>query len=336
MFAGVGTGAFGAGIFHLYTHAFFKAGLFLCAGSVMHAMSGSGDITKMGGLRKYLPIDPRRVLRLLAGHLRRAAVLGLLLQGRHRRRGVRHAHLRRRAWPGWGRWSGAMLLIAALCTAFYMSRLYFLVFTGAAAGRRPDPGAHPRVAGRDDRAAGGAGHRRRRWAASSGIPGALFGHPEWNLLGHWLEPALGPEMHIDHALEVGVMAASTVIAAAGHRAGLRVLRRRLPRAGHQVRRGRSRASSRWCATSSGSTSCTSYPDHPAAPGAVPGAVPGGRPHPDRPGAGARRGPGGRRRRAHQPHLPGGRRAALPGGVRRRACWRCSTWPPSRPPRASWR
>ena len=42
-------------MFHLYTHAFFKAGLFLCAGSVMHAMSGSGDITTMGGLRKKLP-----------------------------------------------------------------------------------------------------------------------------------------------------------------------------------------------------------------------------------------------------------------------------------------
>src|SRR6516225_6227356 len=55
MFAGVGTANFEAGIFHLYTHAFFKAGLFLCAGSVMHAMSGSGDITIMGGLRKKLP-----------------------------------------------------------------------------------------------------------------------------------------------------------------------------------------------------------------------------------------------------------------------------------------
>src|SRR5256714_3774137 len=55
MFAGVGTANFDAGVFHLFTHAFFKAGLFLCAGSVMHAMSGSGDITKMGGLRKKLP-----------------------------------------------------------------------------------------------------------------------------------------------------------------------------------------------------------------------------------------------------------------------------------------
>ena len=55
MFAGVGTANFDGGIFHLVTHAFFKAGLFLCAGSVMHAMSGSGDIRIMGGLRKKLP-----------------------------------------------------------------------------------------------------------------------------------------------------------------------------------------------------------------------------------------------------------------------------------------
>src|SRR5579863_3501134 len=55
MFAGVGTANFAGGVFHLYTHAFFKAGLFLCAGSVMHAMSGSGDITIMGGLRKKIP-----------------------------------------------------------------------------------------------------------------------------------------------------------------------------------------------------------------------------------------------------------------------------------------
>jgi NADH-quinone oxidoreductase subunit L len=49
-------GAYGAGIFHLFTHAYFKALLFLCAGSVMHAMSGELDIQKMGGLRKYMPV----------------------------------------------------------------------------------------------------------------------------------------------------------------------------------------------------------------------------------------------------------------------------------------
>src|SRR3954453_16749734 len=55
MFAGVGTANFDGGVFHLVTHAFFKAGLFLCAGSVMHAKSGTGDIRNKGGLRKRLP-----------------------------------------------------------------------------------------------------------------------------------------------------------------------------------------------------------------------------------------------------------------------------------------
>ena len=56
MFLGLGTGAFSAGIFHVMTHAFFKALLFLGAGSVIHAMSGEQDLRKMGGLRKYTPI----------------------------------------------------------------------------------------------------------------------------------------------------------------------------------------------------------------------------------------------------------------------------------------
>lgn len=56
MFLACGVGAYSAGIFHLYTHAFFKALLFLCAGSVMHAMAGELDIKKMGGLKKYMPV----------------------------------------------------------------------------------------------------------------------------------------------------------------------------------------------------------------------------------------------------------------------------------------
>ena len=56
MFIGCGVGAYAAGIFHLYTHAFFKSLLFLAAGSVMHALSGELDMRKMGGLRKYLPV----------------------------------------------------------------------------------------------------------------------------------------------------------------------------------------------------------------------------------------------------------------------------------------
>ena len=56
MFLAMGVGAFGAGIFHLYTHAFFKALLFLGSGAVIHALHGEQDIRNMGGLRKDLPI----------------------------------------------------------------------------------------------------------------------------------------------------------------------------------------------------------------------------------------------------------------------------------------
>ena len=62
MFLGVGVGAFSAGIFHVMTHAFFKALLFLCAGSVMHALGGEQDMYKMGGLRKKLPITYETML----------------------------------------------------------------------------------------------------------------------------------------------------------------------------------------------------------------------------------------------------------------------------------
>ena len=55
MFLGAGAGAFAAGIFHVFTHAFFKACLFLGSGAVIHAMGGEQDMTKMGGLRRYLP-----------------------------------------------------------------------------------------------------------------------------------------------------------------------------------------------------------------------------------------------------------------------------------------
>ena len=55
MFLACGVGAYAAGIFHLLTHAFFKALLFLAAGSVIHALSGEQDMRKMGGLRKRIP-----------------------------------------------------------------------------------------------------------------------------------------------------------------------------------------------------------------------------------------------------------------------------------------
>jgi len=133
MFVAAGTGNWVAAIFHLGTHAFFKACLFLCAGSVMHGMEhgGShtpGDITKMGGLRKHLPITRATFLVSclaitgifpFSGFFSKDEILG----------GAFDVHP-----PGWPVWYGkilwAGLLIAALGTAFYMWRLYFLVFSG--------------------------------------------------------------------------------------------------------------------------------------------------------------------------------------------------------------
>ena len=128
MFVGVGTANFGGGVFHLVTHAFFKAGLFLCAGSVMHAMSGSGDITIMGGLRKKLPWTHGVFfvcwLAICGIPLFRVLLEGRDHRGRVRDRGLRRAH-------GLGRPAGRHHADGgALGTAFYMSRLYFLVFSG--------------------------------------------------------------------------------------------------------------------------------------------------------------------------------------------------------------
>src|SRR3972149_8018096 len=55
MFLPVGVGAFSAAVFHLFTHAFFKACLFLCAGSVIHGLEGEQDMRNMGGLKSFLP-----------------------------------------------------------------------------------------------------------------------------------------------------------------------------------------------------------------------------------------------------------------------------------------
>ena len=134
MFVGVGVGAYTAGIFHLMTHAFFKAGLFLAAGSVMHAMSGSGDITRMGGLKKYLPQTHACFLIYclaiagivpFAGFFSKDEILvgafGTEAQG----------------WfPLYGKVLWIVLSLAALGTAFYMFRLYYLVFGGE---NRSDP-----------------------------------------------------------------------------------------------------------------------------------------------------------------------------------------------------
>jgi NADH-quinone oxidoreductase subunit L len=139
MFVAAGTGNWVAAIFHLGTHAFFKACLFLGAGSVMHGMEhgmhhtgnhdmSPGDIMKMGGLRKHMPITR------LTFMISCLAIAGIFpFAGFFSKDDILAGD-----WsvqpPGWPHWFGhflwAGLLIAALGTAFYMWRLYFLVFGG--------------------------------------------------------------------------------------------------------------------------------------------------------------------------------------------------------------
>jgi NADH-quinone oxidoreductase subunit L len=127
MFIGVGAGIWWAGILHLVTHAFFKACLFLGAGSVMHGMGDETDIRKMGGLFKKMPWTAGTFLVAtcaitgivpLSGFFSKDAILG-----------GAHASVNPAA-PWVGPTAYAIGSLAALGTAFYMSRLYFLTFFG--------------------------------------------------------------------------------------------------------------------------------------------------------------------------------------------------------------
>jgi len=122
MFLGCGVGAFAAGIFHLMTHAFFKALLFLGSGSVIHALSGEQDIRKMGGIAKKVPLT---YATFLVGALAISGFPGLA--GFFSKDEI--------LWKTFCSSQGSNLLwlfgaLAALFTAFYMFRLLFLVFHG--------------------------------------------------------------------------------------------------------------------------------------------------------------------------------------------------------------
>jgi NADH-quinone oxidoreductase subunit L len=123
MFAALGAGAYSSGLFHVTTHAFFKALLFLAAGSVIHAMSGEQDISRMGGLRKKLPIT---YLVFLIGTL---AISGIppfagffskdeILSKVY----LQHPVL------------FILLSLTSVVTAWYMFRLFFLTFHGTFRG----------------------------------------------------------------------------------------------------------------------------------------------------------------------------------------------------------
>jgi NADH-quinone oxidoreductase subunit L len=120
MFAGLGVGAYAAGIFHLTTHAFFKALLFLGSGSVIHAMGGEQDIRKMGALRHHMP---RTYMTFLIACL---AIAGFpFLSGFFSKDEILWGAFHSHNYIVYG-----MLATGAFMTAFYMFRLYFLTFCG--------------------------------------------------------------------------------------------------------------------------------------------------------------------------------------------------------------
>jgi len=135
MFLACGVGAFSAAIFHVMTHAFFKAQLFLGSGSVIHGMHHEQDMRRMGGLRKYMPIT---WLTMCAGWL---AICGVPIFAGF----FSKDEILWKTWsaagipPGWGKALWVVGAITALLTAVYMTRLMVMTFWGSERFRERAP-----------------------------------------------------------------------------------------------------------------------------------------------------------------------------------------------------
>ncbi len=244
MFVAAGVGAYTAAIFHVMTHAFFKACLFLGAGSVIHGCGGEQDMRKMGGLRKYMPQTHWTMLVAtiaiagippLAGFFSKDEILANAF--------------------GYSKVVWVLGAITAALTAFYMFRLYFMTFHGQYRGAHVVGVEEPEHAGHDliadakpldqgdqhsDKAHGQHAHshdpHESPWSMTGvlavlavlsilggfvGVPAIIGGsHP--TVFQKWLEPVLLPiEGHAfhfheaSHATEWALMIISVAIAVAG-------------------------------------------------------------------------------------------------------------------------
>jgi NADH-quinone oxidoreductase subunit L len=200
MFLAMGVGAFAGGIFHLYTHAFFKALMFLGSGAVIHALHGEQDIRRMGGLKQELPIT---YWTFLIGALAIAGVPGLA--GFFSKDEILY-----RTFAGGHTALWAVGAVTSLLTAIYMFRLIFLTFHGPRAAAAPahDHGHGPGHGQAHDAHAGpghGGGHLHDAPPAMAiplivlalgsvlagyvGVPHALGGS---NAIESFLHPAFHP------------------------------------------------------------------------------------------------------------------------------------------------
>ena len=211
MMIAVGVGAFAAGIFHLVTHAFFKACLFLGSGSVIHAMSGEQDIRNMGGLKDKIP----QTFRTFA--IATYAIAGLpLAAGFFSKDEILVSAWSTPFFPGIGKFVWLLGTLAAFCTAFYMYRLVYLTFYGKFRGTHEQE------------------HHLHESPPSMTVPlwilavlsilGGLLSLPHalwhgWSLSSflHPIMPALNgvPEIELHLSTELMIAAVSTVIAILG-------------------------------------------------------------------------------------------------------------------------
>ena len=236
MFTAMGVGAFAAGAFHLMTHAFFKALLFLGSGSVIHAMAGEQDMRRMGGLRHHMP---KTFATMMIGTLAIAGVPPL--SGFFSKDEILY-----RAFLG-NKLVWALAALTALMTAFYMFRLMAMTFFGSAFASGP---SNTSAAGSGETAASHVPHESPTAMTGPlvalalgavlvgfvGIPAALGGG---NAIEEFLAPSLAQasqvgqvgqvgrvggqegqegqegEEHGSRGLELGLMAFSVLLAAVG-------------------------------------------------------------------------------------------------------------------------
>ncbi len=217
MFLAVGSGAYVAGVFHMVTHAFFKALLFLCAGSVIHGLHDQQDMKRMGGLRRWMPVTAACFLigwlaisgiPPFAGFWSKDDILAAAWQKNHLLWGVG--------------------VVTALLTAYYMTRQVALVFFG-----------RPRFAeeGAADGEHGSEHHAEPHEAAPTMLlplvllaalstVGGVLNLPwkPWNFLDKWFDPMLGAYTAASPSTTTKLVLAGIAVAAAliGVAGGLRV------------------------------------------------------------------------------------------------------------------
>jgi NADH-quinone oxidoreductase subunit L len=180
MFVGVGVGAYASGMFHLMTHAFFKALLFLGAGIVIHALLGEQDIRKMGGLKGLMP---RTWIAMLVGGLALAGIPPL--SGFFSKDSILASTLARGDW--WGYLLFAAGLAGTLLTGIYTFRMLFVVFLGEPSAFVRDAASHGLHGGREGPFS--MTSTVAVLAALAAVGGLIQVAGLWHLLGDFLEPA---------------------------------------------------------------------------------------------------------------------------------------------------